>query len=413
MVYDLIIVGGGAAGFFAGSSLLDQSPGARVLILEKSGKLLSKVKISGGGRCNVTHHCFDNEKLLASYPRGNPWLSDVFDRLGVKQTLNWFRNIGIEIVAEADGRMFPKSNDSSTIADGLLHAFTGKGGKIQLQKKVMSFEHKEGIFEICIENENPLLARHLLIATGGSPDIRGFDFLIHTGHRIVTPVPSLFTFNTRPHPWADLQGLSVTEARVGICNSPYSFSGPVLVTHWGFSGPAVLKLSAFAARYLHEKNYAYQFSIDWLPSIPAGEVLSGLLDFQKNHGRKKPAQTPVFNLPTRLWAKLCTEVKAVEHFNWAETGRKKVEALAEKLKDSRFEGSGKTTYKDEFVTAGGVDTSEVDTSTCESKRIPSLFFAGEVLNADGITGGFNFQAAWSTGFAVAHTISGRLKKMQT
>ncbi len=410
VVYDLIVIGGGASGFFAGISLLEKQPRARVLLLEKSGKLLSKVKISGGGRCNVTHHCFDSGMLLTSYPRGNPWLSEVFHRFSVQDTLKWFRQQGVEIVAEADGRMFPKSNDSQSVVEALLMAYERKGGEILLNQKVAGFIRKDGVFEVQTGSGEVYCACHLLIAVGGSPDLRGFEFLKATGHRIVTPVPSLFTFNTIPHPWALLQGLSVSHAKVSLCEGPFSFSGPVLVTHWGFSGPAVLKLSAFAARFLAEKKYQYQFSIDFLPHFSADQVFELLLEFQVKNGKKKPLQSVIFDLPRRLWEQFCKEADLDEHFNWAEVGRKKIKVLAELLKNRIFSASGKTTYKEEFVTSGGIALDEVKPATCESLKCPSLFFAGEILDVDGITGGFNFQAAWSTAFVAASEISRRMAK---
>ena len=403
---DLVIIGAGAAGFFAAAELLRQKPEAKVLMLEKTGKVLGKVKISGGGRCNVTHNCLDVNALLQFYPRGNPWLKEVFAQFSVKDTLAWFQNLGVKIVAEADGRMFPQSNESQTIINALESAATGKNFILSLHNGVKNILPTAQGFEIQLDGNESIHTKSVLIASGGSPSGSGFSFLKSMDFSIVPPVPSLFTFNVKKHIWADLMGLAVNKAKVTLNGTDLEFTGPLLVTHWGFSGPAVLKLSAFAARILHEKNYRYQFSIDWLPEQT--DVLDQITQFQTDNPKRKPDQSQIFAIPKRLWEQICKDSGLSTYFNWAEAGKKKIALAAQLLKKSTFEADGKTTYKEEFVTSGGIDLAEIFAKTCESKRFPGLFFAGEVLDVDGVTGGFNFQAAWSTGFVAAKTVAGRI-----
>lgn len=401
---DLIIIGGGAAGFFAASEVLRQKPNARIILLEKTGKILSKVKISGGGRCNVTHHCFDAERLIQFYPRGNPWLSAVFERFHVEDTLNWFKRFGVTIVAESDGRMFPDTNQSQTIIDAMVKGAQGKGFLLRLHAAVKNISSVDEGFAVALENGEVIQTQQVLVASGGSPTGNGFSFLSEYGFTIVPPVPSLFTFNVPKHPWIDLMGLSIPRATVGIINTDLSFSGPVLVTHWGFSGPAVLKLSAFGARLLHNQQYRYSFYLDLLPDLTISEVERAMVDFQTLNPKKKPDQSMLFPLPKRMWEKICEESGLSLYFNWAEAGKRKIQEAARLLKKRVFQAEGKTTYKEEFVTSGGIHLDEVNNKTCQSKRFSGLFFAGEVLDVDGITGGFNFQAAWSTAFCASAEI---------
>jgi predicted Rossmann fold flavoprotein len=405
---DVVIIGAGAAGFFAAAEVLRQKPNAHVLMLEKTGKVLAKVKISGGGRCNVTHNCLDKNALLQFYPRGNPWLKDVFEQFSVKDTLAWFQNKGVKIVAEGDGRMFPQSNESQTIIDALENATSGKNFALSLHSGVKNILPLEQGFEIQMDGGNSILTKTVLVASGGSPSGSGFSFLKTMDFEIVPPVPSLFTFNVKKHIWSDLMGLSVNLAKVSLDGTDLGFTGPLLVTHWGFSGPAVLKLSAFAARILHEKNYRYRFFIDWLPEQKETELLNQLVQFQTDNPKRKPDQSQIFPIPKRLWEQICNDSGLSAYFNWAEAGKKKIAMAAQLLKKSTFEAEGKTTYKEEFVTSGGIDLKGISPKTCESKRFPGLFFAGEVMDVDGITGGFNFQAAWSTSFVAAREIGKRI-----
>lgn len=398
---DVVIIGAGAAGFFSAAQLISKLLETRILILEKTGKTLSKVKISGGGRCNVCPNILDVSQLIQNYPRGNPWLSGVFEQFSVQDTLKWFENQGVSIVAEVDGRMFPESNNSQTIIDALQKATLNKGVELQLHSGVKSIQPKPSGFQLMLDNGQTIESKLIIIAAGGHPSARGYEWLSQLGLEIVAPVPSLFTFNVRHHLWGDLMGVSVALARVKLEGTEEQFDGPVLITHWGFSGPAVLKLSAFAARFLNENGYRYRFSIDWLPTVSENEVLNRLLSYQKENAKRKPEQWPLFELPRRLWERICTESGLAAYHNWAEAGKKKIQLAAQILKKSTFTGDGKTTFKEEFVTSGGISLNQIDPKTCGSTQIPGLFFAGEVLDIDGVTGGFNFQAAWSTGCVAA------------
>lgn len=404
-MYDLIIIGGGAAGFFAAAQLAELKPQARILILEKTGKVLSKVKISGGGRCNVTHYCLDNEHLLRNYPRGNPWLRGVFMKFSVPETIAWFEGKGVKLVKEPDGRMFPATNLSQTIVDVLVKETVEKGVELQLNTCVEEISESKNGYTLLLKNKTALHGKTVLVASGGANS----SFLSQLSKtleiKVVSPAPSLFTFNVPNHAWGELQGISVQKAQVSVHDTPWSFQGAVLVTHWGFSGPAVLKCSAFAARYLQENQYLFSFAIDWLPTISTNEVVEKMKHFQQENSKKRPESHSPFDIPNRLWLKICDLSELGTHYNWAEVGKKKILVAASFLKSSSFKASGKTTYKDEFVTAGGLDLSEVDASTCELKRFRGFFLAGEVLDVDGVTGGFNFQAAWSTAAVAAQAIA--------
>jgi predicted Rossmann fold flavoprotein len=304
--------------------------------------------------------------------------------------------------------LFPKSNSSDSVINVLQSAVSGQNFELRLHAGVKEIKPKTNGFELDLIDGNRVEASQVLIASGGSPGSAGFSFLHPLQLEVVAPVPSLFTFNVPKHPWVDLMGLSVPDARIGIENTSYQFSGPVLVTHWGFSGPAILKLSAFAARVLAERDYKYSFWIDWLPELSEIEVINQISLFQKGNGKKKPDQSPIFPIPRRLWEKICQESGLAAYFNWAEAGKKKIELAAKLLKKSKFNAQGKTTYKEEFVTSGGINLAEINPNTCQSIRYPGLYFAGEVMDVDGITGGFNFQAAWSTAFVAAQEISKKI-----
>ena len=409
--YDLVVVGAGAAGFFASAETLRICPDARVLMLEKTSQVLAKVRISGGGRCNVTHNCFDNSRLQTHYPRGNSWLSGVFKRFSVKDTLSWFSGFGIKIVPESDGRMFPASNRSESIVQALQESVRSNNFRIRANCLVKAIKpENEGGFELLIKDSESIFAANVLVATGGSPGPAGFSFLSPLQLPLVSPVPSLFTFNVAKHDWASLMGLAVEKAAVSLPAFGLSFQGPVLVTHWGFSGPAVLKLSAAAARLLHDCGYIFEFQIDFLPDLSRLEIEQVLLSHIASNPKQKPSNAHIFEIPKRLWDQLCLESGLANHHNWAEAGKKKLSLIVELLKSKRFHASGKTTFKDEFVTAGGVSLEAIDSKTCQSKSHPGIFLAGEVLDVDGFTGGFNFQAAWSTGYVAALAISERISK---
>lgn len=405
-IWDAVIVGGGAAGFFAALQLKEAKPNARVLIIEKTGKLLAKVAISGGGRCNVTHACFDNKLLSSFYPRGEKELYGAFSRFAVNDTIQWFANRGIQLKTEADGRMFPESDDSATIVDCFIEEAQEAGIEVYFHTGLIALRTTPEGFSLLTQDEDLIETKTLLIATGGSPKGSGFSFLNGTGHTIVPPVPSLFTFNLPGHPLTDLMGLSVEDASVSLPDYKRTFRGPVLITHWGLSGPAVLKLSAFAARELYADNYRYKVKVNWLAAYSPDEVWEKMLE--RKLSRQSLGNKPFPEIPKRMWEALLDSADLNEADKWADSPNKKLRLLADLLCGSSFAANGKTTFKDEFVTSGGVHLKEVDFRTMESKNCQGLYFAGEVLNIDGITGGFNFQAAWTTGAIAGKAMAARL-----
>ena len=397
------IIGGGAAGFFASFSVKKHHPNAEVTLFEKSDKLLSKVKISGGGRCNVTHACFQATQLSKFYPRGEKFLKKAFNTFDAKDTVDWFEERGITLVAESDKRMFPESNDSQTIIDCFMReAQLGRISIVKNSPVVSLLKMEQGIqltFKSGVQHFDKVI-----IATGGSPKLRGFDWLQKLGHSIVKPLPSLFTFNMPKETITSLMGLVVANATVRIQASKLAYSGPVLITHWGMSGPAILKLSAWGARYLFDKEYQFNIQINWL-SIKNEEEVNLFLEQKSDSIRKKKiANANPFALPNRMWMYLLEKVQINADLPWFELSKKKKNKLVNILLNDVYAVSGKTTFKEEFVTSGGVELQNIDNKTMQSKILENLYFAGEVLNIDGITGGFNFQSAWTTGY-----IAGKLE----
>jgi predicted Rossmann fold flavoprotein len=364
-MFDLIVIGAGAAGIFAAIAAKTANPSAKVAILEKSAVALSKVKISGGGRCNVTHACFDPALLIKHYPRGAKELLGPFHRFGPQDTVEWFEKRGVRLKTEADGRMFPVTNSSETIIACLLSELSRLGIDIHFRHRGEPFIKKEGVFQ-----SGSLQSHSLLLATGSGAE--GHAMAAHFGHTIQPPVPSLFTFNCPTSPLKELSGVAVLDAEVKIQDTDLIQRGALLITHFGFSGPAVIKLSAWGARILHEKQYKAELSINWLPALSDHEILSQY----KTNG---------FKLPKNLWKALIGEGL-------------KPSQVVQKLQADIYRIEGKTTHKEEFVTCGGVALKEVNFKTMESKVCPGLFFAGEILDIDGVTGGFNFQNAWTTGY---------------
>lgn len=392
-----IVIGGGAAGFFAALTVKEANPQMEVILIERTAKLLSKVRISGGGRCNVTHSCFDPRELVKHYPRGSKELIGPFHRFQPQDTIEWFRNRDVQLKTEKDGRMFPVTNSSETIIDCLWTEAKKLGIKIWTQCKLKSVERSDQGFLLDIDTGNLLVAKQLIMATGSSRN--GWEFVRSLGHTIIDPVPSLFTFNIPKFSLVDLAGVSVNPARIRLAGTKLEQTGPLLVTHWGFSGPAALKLSAFGARVLAEKRYQASVLIDWLPEI-SEEVL------RKHLSREERAvlQTRFPSIPKKLWKKLVEQTGIEGQTQWTQVGSAKVNRLVERLKRDSYQVSGKTTNKEEFVTCGGVKLSEVNFKTMESKICPGLFFSGEILDIDGITGGFNFQNAWTTGWIAGSSI---------
>jgi predicted Rossmann fold flavoprotein len=399
--FDLIVIGGGAAGFFGAIHAGDKKPGQRILILEKSTKLLSKVKVSGGGRCNVTHNCFEPIKLSHHYPRGEKQLKQIFKKFQASDTVSWFAAKGVKLKAEADGRMFPITNNSQTIIDCFLNEAKRLNIIIETSTAVVKITKTNNVFRIDCDNNKHYTAKKILVAIGGHPNPDAYNWIAELGHTIIKPIPSLFTFNDQHKEFKDLMGVAVPNAEIKIAGSKFTGQGPVLITHWGLSGPGIIKLSAWAAEYLHSIYYRFTVLISWIGSVKEEDIRSILLEQKKNHGKQKVLTNPLFNIPTRLWQKLCLLAEIEEQKLWAELPQKNINKLMELIIRCPFQISGKTTFKEEFVTCGGVDLQEVNLETMESKLITGLFFAGEVLNIDGETGGFNFQAAWSTAFVAS------------
>lgn len=403
-IYDLVVAGGGAAGFFGAIQAAEMSPGMQVLILEKSSKVLSKVKVSGGGRCNVTHHCFDPIKLSHHYPRGEKSLRNIFKIFNADDIVAWFESKGIELKVEEDGRMFPVSDDSQTIIDCFIREALRMKVKIALGEGVIAVTKNDGSFSVHSNTGKTFAARNILIATGGNPNEKSYDWICSLGHTIISPIPSLFTFNDCEKKFKDLMGVSVEAAEVKIAGSKFSQVGPVLITHWGLSGPAVIKLSAWAAEYLHKIQYEFRVLVSWIGPAKEDDVRVLLSDQKRIRGKQKISSNPLFGIPQRLWFRLCELAEIPETKIWAELPQKNLNKLIEHIIRCPFQIKGKTTFKEEFVTCGGVDLKEIDPETMESKKVQGVYFAGEVLNIDGETGGFNFQSAWSTAYVAAKGI---------
>jgi predicted Rossmann fold flavoprotein len=408
----LVVLGGGAAGFFGAIACAEANPGTQVLLLEKSPKLLGKVRISGGGRCNVTHACESAAQLIQHYPRGGRQLKEAFQRFGVADTIAWFAKRGVTLKTEADGRMFPTTDSSETIIRALQDAAQRAGVRVWTHTSVERIEpHAEGGFLLTLSGASTtwlgttLRASRLLVATGGNPKAGAYDWLRELGHSIAEPVPSLFTFNVPASPLRDLPGVSVPHARVVIAGEKLQYEGPLLVTHWGVSGPAVLKLSAWGARRLHELSYHSTALISWVPTHTDESLRSWVQQFRLDNGKKQVAAHPQFGLPTRLWRTLAEQAGLGPETRWNEVPAKAQNRLLELLLRTPLQVQGKTTHKEEFVTCGGIPLAEVNFKTMESRRVPGLYFAGEVLDVDGITGGFNFQAAWTTGFLAGQAMA--------
>ncbi|HEY0744719.1 MAG TPA: NAD(P)/FAD-dependent oxidoreductase [Chryseosolibacter sp.] len=402
--FDLIVVGGGAAGFYGAIRAAEFNRGFKILILEKSNKVLAKVKISGGGRCNVTHDCLEPFKLARHYPRGEKSLKAVFKLHHAADTIEWFSQKAVELKIEEDGRMFPVSDDSQTIIDCLMREALSHKVKIQMGEAVIAAAKRDDDFEI-ISSQATYSCTNLLIAAGGNPSIQFYEWISKLGHTIVPPIPSLFTFNDSENNFKDLMGLSVPNAEVRIAGTKLLQEGPVLITHWGLSGPAVIKLSAWAAEYLNQQKYEFTALVSWIGPTTESQIQKQLLEFKQTKGKQKVYTNPQFGIPQRLWTRLCELSQIEEQKIWAEVAQKNLNRLMEFLIRCPFKIKGKTTFKEEFVTCGGVDLKEIDVERMESRLVKNLFFAGEVLNIDGETGGFNFQAAWSTAYVAAKALN--------
>ncbi|WP_247234996.1 NAD(P)/FAD-dependent oxidoreductase [Telluribacter sp. SYSU D00476] len=404
----IVIIGGGAAGFFAAITAAETYPKARVTILEKNRSVLNKVRISGGGRCNVTHSPSELRYFIKNYPRGARLLKKLLTQFDAQATVDWFQNRGVKLKTEPDGRMFPVTDSSETIIDCLMRAAQRAGIQVLTSTGVKTFGWSDAPagprFVIHLLEGAPIQADRLLIATGGQPQRSGFDWLSSHGHAIESPVPSLFTFNTPGNYLLPLAGVAVQDAFVRIQGTKHEWRGPLLVTHWGFSGPAVLKLSAWGARELAENNYQFTCKINWLPDLNEQQVRELLMADKANTPKQQIHSHARFGLPLRLWKAFAEQAEIPDTLRWGDAPHKALNRLTELLTNSQFEVKGKSTYKEEFVTCGGISLSDIDAATLESRQVPGLYFAGEVLDIDGITGGFNFQSAWTTGYIAGRAV---------
>jgi predicted Rossmann fold flavoprotein len=400
----IIIVGGGAAGFFAAIAAAEQ--GASVLLLEKTSRFLDKVRISGGGRCNVTHACFESREFAAHYPRGQRALLGPLQKFSARETVAWFEARGVKLKTESDGRMFPVTDSSQTIVDCLFTAAEKAGVKTRLHCPVESVaKTASGQFELTVAGGEKISGDRLLLATGGCRAAAAGQLAVTLGHQLEPPVPSLFTFQIES-PWLrSLAGVSLEQAEVAVPAAKLRERGPLLVTHWGLSGPAVLKMSAWGARALHGLDYKFPLFVNWLPEFSPEKITEEFQTRRQTAGARLLVNVPLAPLTARLWEQLVLAAGIPRDTRWSALTRPQMHALGQQLTRSEFAVSGKSLNKDEFVTCGGVKLSDVNFKTMESRVCPGLFFAGELLDIDGITGGFNFQSAWTTGFIAGQAMA--------
>lgn len=405
MPKQLVVIGGGAAGFFCAVNAARLYPGLQVIILEKTGKILSKVKVSGGGRCNVTHACFSVVEMAKYYPRGSHFVKKSFGRFFTTDTIQWFEERGVKLKTEADGRMFPVTDTSQTIINCLMQEVNKFAIDIRMNREVKALTRVNSTWEVELAGNEVLTADFICVACGGYPKSAMFGWLAATGHTFEHPVPSLFTFNMPGNSVTGLMGVAVEKAGVKITGTRLEQQGPLLITHWGLSGPAILKLSAWAARELSEKEYTFTIVINWIPQCNEQLAAQQLQQIRVKAAAQKVTNSNPFKLPQRLWEYLLKESAVGHDVRWAHLSAKEQNKLVKNLCAQEFAVMGKTTFKEEFVTAGGIALGEVDPGTMMSKRMPDLYFAGEIINVDGVTGGFNFQHAWTSGYIAAAAIA--------
>lgn len=399
--YDILIIGGGAAGFFSAINIAEAHPELKVAILERGKETLTKVRISGGGRCNVTHACFDPSELVKFYPRGEKELRGPFHTFASGDTIEWFEKHGVALKIEEDGRMFPTSDSSQTIIDCFITSARKCKIDVLTGQSVQSVFRTDDLWKVETQNEQ-YAAPKLVFATGSNPKM--WELLQTLGHAVIEPVPSLFTFNIKDGRIKDLPGVSAVTS-VKVTGTKLESRGPMLVTHWGLSGPAILKLSAWGARILHDKNYQFGISVNWLDSVGPEEAETRLRALKNEQPKKSVAAKSPFDFPNRLWESLVLASGISAETKWADLNKNQIQQLSKQLTDCKFSVNGKSTFKEEFVTAGGLDLREVNFKTMQSKLHDHLYFAGEILNIDAITGGFNFQNAWTGGFILAKSIA--------
>lgn len=404
---ELIVIGGGAAGFFCAVNAARLHPGLKVTILEKSGKLLSKVRISGGGRCNVTHDCHSVSDLVSHYPRGKSFVKKTFSAFNHTHTKHWFEERGVELKVEEDGRMFPTTDSSETIIDCLMREINQYRVQIIMNAEVMDIkkENSQNRFTVSLKNGRTYQSDFVCVACGGYPKSAMFNWLASTGHDIVAPVPSLFTFNIPDQSLNELMGISLNDVVVKIPNIRLQQRGPTLITHWGLSGPAVLALSAWGARELHHSQYDFDIAVNWLPAFHENSLRESLLKIRTEFASQKTGNRNAYALPERFWKYQLILAECDPDTRWADMKATSLNKLAKNMTGQPFRVKGKTTFKEEFVTAGGISLIDVDAHTMESKKIPGLYFAGEIMDVDGVTGGFNFQHAWTSSWLAAHLSS--------
>ena len=399
----IIVVGGGAAGFFAAIAAAEQ--GAAVTLLEKTARFLDKVRISGGGRCNVTHACFEPREFATRYPRGERALLAPFQKFSARDTVDWFAARGVKLKTESDGRMFPTTNSSQTIIDCLMNAATKAGVKLRLNCGAESITKRaDGGFELSLVNDEKISGDRLLLATGGCRAAAAGQLAVSLGHTIEAPVPSLFTFQIESQWLRSLAGVAIA-AEVSVPVAKLRERGPLLVTHWGLSGPAILKMSAWGARALHKLDYKFPLFVNWLPDFSPEKIAQELAARRKRWAGKLIVNVPLAPLPARLWEELVLAAGIVRETRWSVLTRAQTHALTQQITRTEFSVTGKSLNKDEFVTCGGVKLGEINFKTMASKVCPGLFFAGELLDIDGVTGGFNFQAAWTTGWLAGQALA--------
>ena len=410
----LAVIGGGAAGFFTAINAARMNPALKVILLEKSGKLLSKVRVSGGGRCNVTHHCFEIGEMIRNYPRGANFLKKAFHHFFTTDTIQWFEERGVPLKAERDGRMFPVTDNSETIIECLLKEASRYKVDIRMntgaeRMEIRETSHDGGAgqkrFRIYFSPSGFLEADFVCIACGGYPRPLQYEWLKALGHRIEDPVPSLFTFNMPGNSITGLMGISVEKATVSIAGTKLTAEGPLLITHWGMSGPAILRLSAWGAQILAPGRYHFNLIVNWVPEYSEQQLRRDWPLWRQQYGANKIYLRNPFQLPARLWRYLLERSDIAEAQRWSDLLGTQQKTLIQLLTASLFEVRGKTTFKEEFVTCGGIDLAEINVNTMQSKKHPGLFFAGEIMNVDGITGGFNFQHAWTSGWVAANAIA--------
>lgn len=396
---NIAILGGGAAGFFAAISAKTHHPEAEVILFEKTSNVLAKLKVSGGGRCNLTNDNTDINSLCLAYPRGGKKLKKILHQFSTQDTKAWFEKHGVPLKTEADQRVFPVSNQSQSIIDCLMEAIEKLGVNLKCSFRIKSLKRIEEKWILQFnDGEKSKSFDAVIVATGGSPKLKSFDWLKNLGHEIIPPVPSLFTFNMPKEPITELMGIAVEEAQVKIIETKVQTQGALLITHWGMSGPAILKASSFGARALSDKEYRFEVQVNWLNESNTELLFEKLKDFVKTSPQKKVINHKAFPLPQRLWKYLVVTCDIPASRSWIELGKKKSRQLILLLTQHKFQVAGKTTFKEEFVTCGGVSLTDVDLNTLKSNVVPNLYFAGEVIDIDAITGGYNFQVAWSTGF---------------